>query len=76
MEAERLLKLFLQFFNISEEVLLSMKCTALEKQTAVWLLKKHTTVTVSWLANRLKMGHRTNASRALSAFEKKRNLPV
>jgi hypothetical protein len=72
MEAERLLKLFLQFFNISEEVLLSMKCTALEKQAAVWLLKKHTTVTVSWLANRLNMGHRTNASRALSAFEKRK----
>lgn len=75
MGVERLLKLILRGFDISEEDLLSMKCTALEKQAAVWLLKRQTTVTVSWLANRLKMGHRTNASRALSSFEKGRALP-
>ena len=33
------------------------------------LLKKYTTVTGVWIAGRLHMGHRVNASRAVSAFE-------
>jgi len=69
LEAERLLAEALQVLCLSEEELLSLKNTRAEKQAVVWLLKKHTTVEVTWLAQRLDMGHRTNASRAISRFE-------
>jgi hypothetical protein len=70
MEAERLLDGALSILEISEEELLSMKSTRAEKQAVVWLLKKHTTITVVWLASRLRLGHRTNASRAISVFDR------
>lgn len=68
-EAERLLKLALDMLGLIEDDLLAMKSTRPEKQAVAWLLKKRTTVTVMWLASRLNMGHRTNASRAISAFD-------
>ncbi len=70
MEAERLFGNALTIFGLSEEELLSMKSTCAEKQAVVWMLKKHTTITVVWLASRLSMGHRTNASRAISVFDR------
>ena len=70
MEAERLLSHALAVLGLSEEELLSMKSTRAEKQAVVWMLKKHTTITVVWLASRLNMGHRTNASRAISMFDR------
>ena len=69
-EAECLLANALAALGLSEDQLAGMKCTQLEKQAVCWLLKKHTTVSVAWLADRLCMGHRTNASRAVSAFER------
>ena len=45
-----------------------MKNTRLEKQALAWLLKTKTTVTGVWLAERLRMGHRVNASKAISRF--------
>ncbi len=68
-EAERLLKEALKVLGLSEDELLALKSTKKEKQAAVWLLKKYTTSEVRWLAERLNMGHRTNASRAISRFE-------
>ena len=47
-----------------------MKSTRLEKQAVAWFLKKNTTVSVVWIASRLEMGHRTNASRSISSFDK------
>ncbi len=70
LEAERLLGRALTGLGICEEELLSMKSTRAEKQAVVWMLKKHTTITVVWLASRLSMGHRTNASRAISIFDR------
>lgn len=67
-EAERLLLQALDLLKCSEEQLRHLKCTRFEKQGVAWLLKSHTTVSVAWVANRLGMGHRTNASRAISAF--------
>jgi len=75
-EAERLLRHALILLGLTEEELSAMKTTSAEKQAVAWLLKKKTTVTAVWLTGRLQMGHRTNVSRAISAFnrtsEKKR----
>lgn len=70
MEAERLLGHALSSLGIDDAELLSMKSTQAEKQAIVWMLKKHTTITVVWLASRLSMGHRTNTSRAISVFDR------
>ncbi len=72
-EAERLLAAALCALGLGEAELLDMKGTCVEKQAVAWLLKKHTTVTGVWIADRLCMGHRVNASRAVSAFEKRTN---
>ncbi len=69
LEAERLLADALQVLCLSEDELLLLKNTRSEKRAVVWLLKKYTTVEVAWLSRRLGMGHRTNASRAISRFE-------
>jgi hypothetical protein len=58
----------LEVLHLSEAELLSLKNTRVERQAVVWLLKKHTAIEVAWLAQRLAMGHRTNASRAISRF--------
>jgi putative transposase len=68
--AEILLKKALNILGLGEEDLISMKSTQIEKQAVAWLLKKQTVVTGVWLADRLEMGHRVNASRAISSFEK------
>lgn len=72
-EAERLLGEALEILCLCEEELLSLKNTHPQKQAVVWLLKRHTTIEVVWLARRLGMGHRTNASRAISRFERATN---
>lgn len=64
-KAEQLLGLALKQLNLSESELLSRRAVDEEKQAVAWLLKMHTTVTVSWIAQRLSMGHRTNVSRAV-----------
>jgi len=63
---EALLKL-----GISEPELLARKAVDAEKQAVAWLLHQNTTMTVTWIAERLKMGHRTNASRAIKQFKER-----
>jgi len=70
MEAERLFERALTVLKMKEEDFLLIKNTRPEKQAVVWMLKRHTTVSVVWLVSRFKMGHRTNASRAISVFER------
>jgi hypothetical protein len=67
-EAERLLALCLQTLEMKEEDLYASKNTRLEKQAVAWILKTKTTVTGVWIADRLQMGHRVNASKAISRF--------
>jgi hypothetical protein len=69
-EAERLLKEALQLLSIGEDKLLGFKNTHPIKEAVAWLIKKNTTVEVVWVASRLKMGHRTGASRAISRFDR------
>ncbi len=75
-EAERLFKRALCVLNLSEDVFLSLKSNSLEKQSVVWLLKTHTTVTGVWLAGRLNMGDRSNVSRALRLMRQSRDRRV
>lgn len=67
-EAERLLKNALDELGMNEEDLLAARSVLPEKQAVAWLLKSHTSVTGTWIAHRLEMGHRVNASRAISRF--------
>jgi len=68
MEAERLLAAGLAALEWREEDLLAGKSNLPEKQALAWLMKRQTTVTGQWIADRLRMGHRTNTSHALSRF--------
>lgn len=68
--AEQLLRKALHLLRMTEEELCALRNSSAEKQAVVWLLKKHTTVEVTWLSSRLNMGHRTTASRAISHFER------
>jgi REP element-mobilizing transposase RayT len=75
-EAERLLAMALGSLGLGEDELLKLKSVALEKQAVAWLLKRNTTVTGVWIAHRLNMGHRVNASRAISLFDKRTDTPA
>ena len=66
-ESERLLEAALAALEMTEEEFLRLRFNSPEKQVAAWLLKRHTTVTAVWLAGRLRMGSRSNVSRALTA---------
>lgn len=65
-EAERLLKIALKRLDCSEDELTDHPHNHPEKQAVAWLLNAHTTMTVTWIAKRLGMGHRSNAARAVS----------
>ena len=67
-EAERLLKRALKEIGWTEEDLLRARGIVPEKQGVAWPLMTHTAVTGAWIAQRLRMGHRTNCSRAISSF--------
>ena len=68
--AEQFISELLGLFELSDAAICAMKSTRLEKQAVAWFLKKNTTVTVVWIASRLEMGHRTNASRSISRFDR------
>jgi hypothetical protein len=69
-EAERLLGLALATLKLKEEELLQLRFNRPEKQAVAWLLKTYTTVTGVWLAERLRMGNRSNVSRGLTAISR------
>jgi REP element-mobilizing transposase RayT len=69
-EAERLIQAGLKALHLSEQEIVESKAVRIEKQALVWLLKSYTTVRVIWIAERLRMGHPVNASRAISRFNK------
>jgi putative transposase len=68
-QAEQYIKKALDILRVEESELLAMKSTQPTKQAIAWLLKKHTVVTAVWIAGRLSMGHRVNASRSISSFD-------
>jgi len=70
-QAELYIEKALATLNLEEAELLAMKSTEIKKQAIAWLLKKQTVVTTIWIANRLSMGHRVTASRAIGSFDAK-----
>jgi len=71
-EAERLWKQGLELLGVDEEELLMAKSTRMEKQALAWLMKKHTSVTGKWIAERLELGHLSTASVAINRFARDR----
>jgi hypothetical protein len=61
-ETETLLGDVLEILQLSEEDLLGLKPTVLVKQATAWYLHKNTRMTIRWISERLKMGHRSNAT--------------
>ena len=67
-QAERCIAAVLGETGMTEAGLLSLNSTRIEKQAVAWILKRNTVVTGQWIAERLQMGHRVNASRAIHQF--------
>lgn len=67
-EAARLLAAGLAQLGLTEEAASCLKQTDPRKQALVWLIKSRTVMRDEWLGSRLRMGHRSNISRAVSAF--------
>jgi REP element-mobilizing transposase RayT len=75
-EAERLLDSALEVLQWNETELLNASPSRLEKQAIAWFLMMHTASTSVWIAQRLRMGHRTNCAHAISRFRQERNSKV
>jgi hypothetical protein len=54
-----------RFMRFVEE---NAKSTRMEKQALAWLIKKNTSVTGKWIAERTGMGHPSTASLAINRF--------
>jgi hypothetical protein len=67
--AEALLGAAQRRYGASKEDVCARKSTDPEKQALAWLLVRHTTATCRWVAERLKMGHRSNVSCARGRVE-------
>ena len=70
MDAERLLEASPRNLKLADTELRAMKAASLEKQAVAWWLKRRPAVPAVWIADRLGMGRRTSASRALSNFDR------
>ncbi len=68
-EASRLLAAGLERLGLTSQTILSLKKADPRKQALAWLIKTRTVMKDEWLVARLQMGHRSNISRAVSAFE-------
>ena len=75
-QSELYIKKSLASLKLGEAELLNMKSTHIKKQAIAWLLKKQTVATTVWIADRLSMGHRVNASRAISSFDLQTSKPA
>ena len=67
-EAAKLLAAGLDRLGLTAKMVVSLKKTDPRKQALAWLIKTRTVVRDEWLIARLEMGHRSNISRAVSAF--------
>lgn len=75
-EAERLIARALKELTWENEDMLEAKSVQMEKQAVAWLVKTQTSVTGTWITERLNMGHRTNCSRAISRFRNSKEKSV
>lgn len=67
-EAGRILAAGLERLGLTEKAAASLKQSDPRKQALAWLVKSRTVTGDAWLVRRLQMGHRSNISRAVSAF--------
>jgi REP element-mobilizing transposase RayT len=67
-EAAKLLSTSLAQLGLTTKMVVSLKKSDPRKQALAWLIKSRTVVRDEWLIARLDMGHRSNISRAVSAF--------
>lgn len=65
-----LLKQGLESLETSLDEIRNRKTTDRQKQGLVWLIRTCTMVKSDWISARLKMGHRSNISRAIRVYEK------
>lgn len=66
--ANELLERGLRQLGVSIEDLRGWKTTDPRKQAIVWLLRSSTTVGSDWISEKIRVGHRSNISRAMSSF--------
>ena len=69
LEAERLFHKGLVYFGITEEELSCLKKGDDRKKVIAWYIRKKTSVRVSWITQRLKMGVTSNFSRYISEVD-------
>ena len=68
-KAEKLLQKGLQALKISPKDIQSWKTTDERKQAVTWLIRSSTQVSCEWICEQLGLGHRSNISRSVRAFE-------
>ena len=61
----------LRILGLKEEDVEEMSKGAAEKVVLAWWLRERTTVTLRWVSDRLKMGHYTRVTQALSRMRRK-----
>jgi hypothetical protein len=69
--AQEMLERGMEVLGINEEALVRMKKNDERKQTLAWMVKTHTAVRDEWICSALKMGHRSNVSRAVKTISQK-----
>lgn len=75
-EGQRLLELGLECLEIDLETVAEMRKNDVRKQALAWLVKSNTVVGDEWVCRTLGMGDRSNISRAVVRFQKKKEKPV
>jgi REP element-mobilizing transposase RayT len=74
--AEQLLARGLTALGFTEKDLEVLAYSAPEKVVLAWWLRKQTTVSLQWASERLKMGHYTRVTQAVSRMRRKPNKPL
>ncbi len=66
--AEQLLKAGMEQLELNESKVLALRKNDARKQALAWLIRSRTVLGDEWIVSRLRMGHRSNVSRAVAAF--------
>jgi hypothetical protein len=70
-EASRLLQLGMKELGLPAADLVKLRKNAPEKVVLAWWLRRQTTVSLSWVAKRLHMGHYTSVTQAVSRMNRR-----
>ena len=75
-EAQRLLERALECLGLDLEGVEAMRKSDVRKQALAWLVKSNTVVRDEWVCQTLGMGDRSNISRAVGRFRRRKEKPV